>query len=106
MAVVPMEWEYTIPRRRQQHPKTTGKRVEKYLRVRGAGAGAGASAISKRNRINRAQNAHVILGVPAGASRATIRRAFLTLSKKFHPDKGGNANTFRKIKNAYDKLRK
>lgn len=98
MAVVPMEWEYTIPRRRQ-HVKTTGKHTEKYLRPR-------SGIVSKRNRINRAQNAHVILGVPAGASRATIRRAFLALSKKFHPDKGGNANTFRKIKNAYDKLRK
>lgn len=56
------------------------------------------------NRINRAENAFSILGVPKDSSRAVIRKAYLKLSKIYHPDKGGNANSFRKIKKAYNSL--
>ena len=56
------------------------------------------------NRINRAQNAFSILGVPKNSSRSVIRKAYLRLSKQYHPNKGGNANSFRKIKKAYNSL--
>lgn len=56
------------------------------------------------NRINRSQNAYAVLGVPKDSSRSVVRKAYLRLSKQYHPNKGGNANTFRKIKNAYNSL--
>lgn len=45
-----------------------------------------------------------ILGLPKGCGRADIRRAYLRLSKKFHPDVGGDAEKFAAIKHAYDVL--
>lgn len=57
------------------------------------------------NRINRAENAFSILGIPKNSSRSVIRKAYLRLSKMYHPNKKtGNANTFVKIKRAYDSL--
>ena len=57
------------------------------------------------NRINRAENAFSILGIPKNSNRSVIRKAYLRLSKMYHPNKRtGNANTFVKIKNAYNSL--
>jgi DnaJ-class molecular chaperone len=42
-----------------------------------------------------------ILGVALGASRGEIRRAFLKLIVKHHPDRGGDNETARKIIAAY-----
>lgn len=56
------------------------------------------------NRVNRAQDPFAILGLPKNSSRSMIRKAYLKLSKQHHPNKGGNVNTFRKIKNAYNSL--
>lgn len=43
-----------------------------------------------------------ILGVEKTASREAIRNAFLSLSKVHHPDVGGNADDFKKLRMAYD----
>lgn len=45
-----------------------------------------------------------LLGVPTGASRADIRRAFLTKAKTAHPDHGGSPEAFRHLMEAYHRL--
>lgn len=42
-----------------------------------------------------------ILGVPEGADEETIKKAFRELAKKYHPDRGGDAEKFKKIVEAY-----
>lgn len=44
------------------------------------------------------------LGVERGADSQEIRRAYLKLSKTEHPDKGGDAERFKIIQNAYEVL--
>lgn len=43
-----------------------------------------------------------VLGVKADASKVDIRNAFRALSKVHHPDYGGNADDFRRLREAYD----
>jgi curved DNA-binding protein CbpA len=42
-----------------------------------------------------------ILGVPEDADEETIKKAFRELAKKYHPDRGGDAEKFKKIVEAY-----
>lgn len=42
-----------------------------------------------------------ILGVPENADDETIKKAFRELAKKYHPDRGGDAEKFKKIVEAY-----
>lgn len=42
-----------------------------------------------------------ILGVPENADEETIKKAFRELAKKYHPDRGGDAEKFKKIVEAY-----
>lgn len=44
------------------------------------------------------------LGVPRGAGADEIRKSYLTLSRKHHPDKGGDPEEFKKIQKAYEVL--
>jgi len=44
------------------------------------------------------------LGVDKAADSSDIRRAYLKLSKTEHPDKGGSAERFKTIQNAYEIL--
>jgi len=44
------------------------------------------------------------LNINRNATQADIKKAFRTLSKKHHPDKGGDENTFKEISEAYDTL--
>jgi DnaJ family protein A protein 2 len=44
------------------------------------------------------------LGLERGADQQEIRRAYLKLSKTEHPDKGGDAERFKVIQNAYEVL--
>ncbi|BCX15393.1 MAG: hypothetical protein KatS3mg097_285 [Candidatus Parcubacteria bacterium] len=47
------------------------------------------------------ENYYDILGVPENASEDEIKKAFRDLAKKYHPDRGGDANKFKKIVEAY-----
>ena len=50
---------------------------------------------------------HRLLGVPAGASVQDIKRAFRDMAKRGslkHPDQGGDAAAYMKVRNAYDML--
>ncbi len=44
----------------------------------------------------------VVLGVPLGATRQTIKKAFRRLAPRAHPDVSGSADEFRLLKEAYD----
>jgi DnaJ-class molecular chaperone len=45
-----------------------------------------------------------VLGVEKGADERQIKKAYFDLAKKHHPDKGGDAEEFKKIQRAYDIL--
>lgn len=45
-----------------------------------------------------------ILGVPKNASQDEIKKAFYKLAHKYHPDKGGDAEKFKEINQAYQIL--
>ena len=44
------------------------------------------------------------LGVSSDASAADIRRAYLRMAAKNHPDAGGNQAEFQRLKSAYDEI--
>lgn len=46
-----------------------------------------------------------ILGVSPSASNDEIKKAFHRLAHKHHPDKGGDAEMFKKISNAYSQIK-
>lgn len=43
-----------------------------------------------------------VLGVPQNATKRDVISAFKSLAKVHHPDVGGDAETFKKLRNAYD----
>jgi DnaJ-class molecular chaperone len=43
-----------------------------------------------------------VLGLPPGASPDEIKKAYKTLAKKHHPDKGGDPEAFKRINKAYE----
>ena len=51
------------------------------------------------------ENWHKTLGVSKDASASQIKKAYRDLSKKHHPDKGGNADKFHAVKAAYESSR-
>jgi len=51
-----------------------------------------------------AQDYYKELGVDKSASKADIKKAYRNLAKKHHPDKGGDAEKFKKISSAYETL--
>ncbi|KAL4435235.1 hypothetical protein ABPG77_001917 [Micractinium sp. CCAP 211/92] len=53
---------------------------------------------------NASPDLYAALGLARTASDTEIRRAFRNLVSKVHPDKGGDAETFRRIQQAYEVL--
>ena len=49
-------------------------------------------------------NYYKILNINFDASDIEIRRQYLRMAKKYHPDKGGNCELFNLIKMAYDEI--
>lgn len=47
---------------------------------------------------------HKVLGIPPGASTQEIKRAYLAMAAKYHPDHGGDAWVFEQIRTAYEQL--
>ena len=45
-----------------------------------------------------------VLGISVGASEQEIKRAYLSMAAKYHPDHGGDAWVFEQIRNAYEQL--
>ena len=47
-----------------------------------------------------------VLGVEPGADDEVVRAAYRTLMKKHHPDQGGSAEEFMRIKEAYEAIQR
>lgn len=45
-----------------------------------------------------------ILGIAPGSDLDTIKKAYRSLAMKHHPDHGGDAEQFKRIKAAYDQI--
>ena len=54
--------------------------------------------------MNLNKNYYSILGVPNKSSEKEVKKAYYKLSFKHHPDRGGDANIFSEITEAYDVL--
>lgn len=52
----------------------------------------------------KASEAYTILGVEPGASEAELTRAYKAAAMKAHPDKGGDAEQFKAIRAAYERI--
>lgn len=50
------------------------------------------------------KNYHAVLGVSKNATQEEIKKAYWRLAHQYHPDKGGDANKFKEITEAYEVL--
>lgn len=50
------------------------------------------------------QEARRLLGVPASAGPVTLKRAYRRLAREHHPDRGGDPDTFHRLRLAYERL--
>ena len=69
-----------------------------------ARAQAEAAAKAKLNAAINARNAYKILGISKNASSYDIKKAYKKLALKTHPNKGGDAEEFKKLGEAYETL--
>lgn len=53
---------------------------------------------------DRAEEAYAVLGLEPGADEQQIKQAFRRLAARHHPDKGGEAERFLAIREAYENL--
>lgn len=65
----------------------------------------GGSGDERADFRTKVRKAYGVLGLPESASFESIRSRYLSLSKKYHPDKGGSAEQFRNVNVAYETLR-
>jgi DnaJ family protein A protein 2 len=56
--------------------------------------------------MNRLNNPYDILGLQTNATETEVRSAYKNLAKKHHPDKGGTAEKFKEINEAYTQIMK
>lgn len=66
------------------------------------GAGGGGGAGEKKEVDNT--KFYTVLGLEKDATAAEIRKAYLVLSRKEHPDRGGDPEKFKEISKAYECL--
>jgi hypothetical protein len=50
----------------------------------------------------RERAAYAVLGLPAGADRNAVQRAYRERIKEVHPDQGGDKAAFERVRDAYD----
>ena len=67
--------------------------------------GPNQSNTRRNTRRNTRNNLYTIMELQPGASQSNIRKAYRRLVLEHHPDKGGNIEKFKKIQNAYNKLK-
>jgi molecular chaperone DnaJ len=60
--------------------------------------------LEKRTLFAMKNDPYKVLGVDKSASQADIKKAFRSAAKTHHPDKGGDAEEFKKINEAYEVL--
>ena len=72
------------------------------LRASNAEAQPGANAVAPVQQ--SAEDPYMILGIQPGADSDAIKLAYRRLAKQHHPDAGGNAAEFQKIKSAFNEL--
>ena len=72
------------------------------LRASNAEAQPGANTVAPVQQ--SAEDPYMILGIQPGADSNTIKLAYRRLAKQHHPDAGGNAAEFQKIKTAFNEL--
>ena len=72
------------------------------LRASNAEAQPGANAVAPVQQ--SAEDPYIILGIEPGADSNAIKLAYRRLAKQHHPDAGGNAAEFQKIKTAFNEL--
>jgi DnaJ family protein A protein 2 len=65
--------------------------------------GGGMGGMPERREVDTTA-LYEVLGVPKTATKAEIKKAYFQLARKHHPDKGGDADTFKKMSAAWDVL--
>lgn len=56
----------------------------------------------RENEIDPERAAYAVLGLPTGADAEDIQRAYRERIKEVHPDHGGDEETFKRVREAYD----
>ena len=82
-------------------PEAVERKLER-LRASNAEAQPGANAVAPVQQ--SAEDPYMILGIQPGADSDAIKLAYRRLAKQHHPDAGGNAAEFQKIKTAFNEL--
>lgn len=99
--------EWTGPRQGRTVSEEARRRAREQARRRaGAGtAGTGGRQAQRAREGPTAREAYDRLGVEPGADEATVKRAYRERIKEVHPDAdGGDAEEFKRVQQAYDRL--
>ena len=91
-------------RQRHQQPGGAGRRTRSDQRSTDRETNREAAGEAHAGSWDRRIEALSVLGLKAGASKASIKQAFRKLVKQHHPDLGGSAEAFRRVNQAYQLL--